>query len=384
MPLKMYYVINARMPNLKAYGIHLAKSCEGFVEAGVDLTLVIPRLKRTDPDIRGFYHLGMDVPVVVLPALDWYDRGRALFFLSSLVFMVSTFFFLMKEKWYKRLDVIYTIDTDIFSFAFLPLIGVPYFVEIHGMKPNSFLCRFLFRRARGIITLNSNVRDSLSKMFGVPLERFIIDPCGVEAAWFSNQVSQSDARRALSLPADAKIAVYAGRFYTWKGLEIIPEAFAHLSDVHCYLVGDSREEFQRVTNTSNLPKNLHFIGLRPFDEIPRWHAVADVLMVPWPKTQDAFHEYMSPMKIFECLAARRPLVAANHPTITSLIGGGETLLYEPGNAIDFAEKIQRAILGGPQIEKMVAQGFEKAKLHTNESRTVRITAFINTRLKTHV
>ncbi|MDP2648516.1 MAG: hypothetical protein Q8P19_01310, partial [bacterium] len=85
--MKLYYVVNARLPNKKAYGIQIAKMCEAFIEAGVDLELVIPRTHAArSAKMRDFYHLRVDVPTTTLPTLDWYDKGRIGYLLSSVIF----------------------------------------------------------------------------------------------------------------------------------------------------------------------------------------------------------------------------------------------------------------------------------------------------------
>jgi hypothetical protein len=46
MRMNMLFVLNPRLPNKKAYGIHAAKMCEAFIEAGADMTPVVPRGHR--------------------------------------------------------------------------------------------------------------------------------------------------------------------------------------------------------------------------------------------------------------------------------------------------------------------------------------------------
>lgn len=71
----LYYVASARMPNEKAYGIQMAKMCEALIEAGVDLTLVVPR-RGAQESVREFYGLKVDVPTLWLPALELHRYKR--------------------------------------------------------------------------------------------------------------------------------------------------------------------------------------------------------------------------------------------------------------------------------------------------------------------
>lgn len=378
--MKIFYVINARLPSKKAHGIQATQTCQAFIEAGVNLVLVIPRTRvaTQTPSLKEFYRLRVDVPTVMLPALDWYDRGRVGFIASSLSFMVTSFFYLLSLRMRGAIDAIYTVDTNTFSLAFLPLTGIPCFAEIHVTKPKNFANRLFFRNARGIITLNTKVRDELMTTFGLPVERFIVEPCGVEASWFEEHISQEAARKKLSIPENTRMVTYVGRLYSWKGLDILPKAFALIPTIDCYIVGGSKEEFIAATGVRDIPPNIRIMGACPHYEVPLWHAAANAFVVPWPKNQLAYHEYGSPMKLFECMAAKRPLVSADHITITCVVPRSAALLYKPGDATDLAQAIERAF--AENTGSMVERAYETAKKYTLPNRAIRTKAFIKSRL----
>src|SRR5438067_1345356 len=95
---KIHYVVNARMPHTRAYGIQIAKMCEAFIENGVDLTLIIPRTHASRKSLRDLNALCVDVKTVIMPGLDWYDRGRFGLLLSSLIFMFTSFLYLFWRR----------------------------------------------------------------------------------------------------------------------------------------------------------------------------------------------------------------------------------------------------------------------------------------------
>ena len=138
----MYYVVNARMPSDKAYGIQIAKMCEAFIEQGVELELCIPKTHQSHISLKEFYGLRVDVPTRTFAGPDWYDRGRVGFAISSLVFMTSVCFYLLKHG---HSALVYTIDMDSYSYAPLALLTAPIAVEMHSPKsPNRsrfYLCQ---------------------------------------------------------------------------------------------------------------------------------------------------------------------------------------------------------------------------------------------------
>ena len=379
--MRMYYVVNARMPNHKAYGIQLAKMCEAFVEKGVDLTLVIPKLLRTDAALKEFYDLRTDIRVVILPALDWYDRGRLRFFLSSLVFMISSFLYLMREKSHGRLDVIYTIDMDMFSFAFLPLIGAPLFSEIQDAKPRDFLHRYFFKRVSGIVGINSEVESHLVRDFGMRPEHVVAAQNAVEVRWLSLNIAQDDARRRLSLPQERQILVYTGRFYKWKGLDVLPAACEKMLEVECYVVGGPKNEFIEASGVSDIPPNLHIMPGCENGEVPYWLAAADVLVVMGTRKNEGAYRYRSPMKTYEYMAMRRPTVVSSAPALRAIVGPDEALFYEPDDADDLARKVKEALVGGTAIVGMVARAHERVQSWTWKDRAQKILALITSSQK---
>lgn len=375
--MKIYYVLNARMPNKKAYGIHVAKMCEAFIEAGADLELVIPRTHASSgASLRNFYKLRVDVPVTVLPGLDWYGRGRYSFFISSLTFMITSQIYLSWKRLRGVRGVVYTIDMDTFSFSFLPFSGFPVYSEMHDEKPDSLLRRAFFRSVRGIIVLNSEVRDHLQRTFNLPLQRFHIDNNGVESTWFTH-IAREKARAKLSIPLEARIVSYVGRFYDWKGLGMLPHACALVPGIECRIVGGTREEFENIPNIGPLPENMRFIGECASDEVPLHLAVADALLVIGTKGNESMYRYRSPMKTYEYMAARRPVVAPRIPAITCIASEAEALFYEVDDARSLSEKMAEAVAGGPAIEARVASAFNLASTHTWADRARRILHFLD-------
>ena len=161
--MKVYYIANARMPTEKGHGIQIAKMCEAFIEAGVDLTLVVPR-RATDPrSVQDYYGLRVEVPLVRLPALDWYTGGRIGYLLSSLSFMFSYLLFVWRRKMAGEKFILYTVDTDNYSSSALACFSRPLFSEMHGAKLRTLATRTLFSGTTGIIAINSIIVAELQQ-----------------------------------------------------------------------------------------------------------------------------------------------------------------------------------------------------------------------------
>ncbi len=366
--MKLYYVVNARMPSEKAHAIQIAKMCEAFIEAGVDLTLVVPNRKHVKKTPREFYSLRVDIPVVYVPTLDLVSFGGYVFQAAS--FALSSLLYLTGKK-----GVIYTVDMDTFSSSLLPLTGLQVYTEMHNGKPSHLFQRMLFKRVKGVIAVNRLLKEDLQASFPETKATYLVEPNGVDTALFSRK-DKGEARARLGLSTDAKIALYVGRFFNWKGLELIPEAARLLPEVTWHLVGGSEEAFRRVTGKSP-EKNMHFTPDVPQTEVPWWCAAADALLVLGTDKDKQSWRYTSPMKLFEYLYMERPVVATATPAIQEIVSATDSLLVAPGDPNDLAEKVATAIKGGEGVTRMVGAARVRIDGHTWKARAKRILAFMS-------
>ncbi len=373
--MKLYYVVNARMPNEKAHGIQIAKMCEAFAEVGADITLIVPTRDGSARDLQSFYSLRQNIPLIRLWVPDFYTFGRIGFFVSSVFFMLRYVLFLLRKRIMGEDFFIYTIDMDTFSFAFLPLLGACS-AEMHTPKKGTMLQKFFFNRVHSVVSTNSLTKMALVQTFAFPQERIIVEPNGVDTKMFISLPSRDEARRKLLLPLTEKIALYVGRLYAWKGLEILPAAGERLlaEDIECYVVGGTADEFEKLSG-QKLPKNLHCMGIKGVEEIPLWLAASDVaLVVGTAHNIDSFR-YTSPMKLFEYVAARVPIVASGTPALKDVLTENEVLFYEPDNAGSLARRIVSAVEDFHESAIRVEQAFQKVQQHTWQKRAERVLAF---------
>lgn len=347
--MNLYYVVNARMPSDKAYAIQIGYMQKAF-STHAKVSLLAPS--------------GFGVP-------DWYASGRAGFFLSSLFFMIVTAGYLLFKRLSGERFVVYMPDMDTFSGTLLPYVA-PTFAEMHSPKKQSLLMKLFFSRVRGVVATTAQTKESLVKTFGVPEQKFLIEPNGVDEKLFTNTVSKTEARQKLGLP-DEPFALYVGRFYAWKGLGILADAAVD-SQLPIQLVGGTEDEFTLASGKSG--KGLRFAGMRGAGEVPLWLAAADVLLVLGTAKNENSYRYTSPMKIFEYLAAERPVVASRTPAVSGILDAHAAFWYEPDNATSLARAISEAHTS-PQTLGKIQAGRALATQHTWSKRAERILAFIS-------
>ena len=345
--MKLYYVVNARIPSDKAYGIQVACMHEAF-KTLVEAKLVTPAQLR--------------VP-------DWYASGRVGFFASSVIFMITSGAYLLYKRLIGEQFFVFTPDMDSFSGTLLPFIA-PTIAEMHSPQKPTFLARLFFARVRGVVATTKQTKEALITSFGIPEQNILVEPNGADEALLQKEISKQEARKKLGLP-DEPFALYVGRFYAWKGLGILAEV-AGSSSLPIRLVGGTREEYEHVTGKSG--EALLFAGARPQAEVPLWLSAADVLLMLGTAKNDDSYRYTSPMKIFEYLGARRAVVASKTPAVAGIIPQGVAFWYEPDNAAALAQTILQAHQA--DVSKKIEAGRALAAEHTWQKRARRIVAFM--------
>lgn len=84
--------------------------------------------------------------------------------------------------------------------------------------------------------------------------------------------------------------------------------------------------------------NVHFLGAKPYEELPRYLSGLDVLLLPY--VDDPMIRQSGPLKLRECLATGKPTVSVDVPEVRSLrphvrvAAGREEFLRLVGEALD--------------------------------------------------
>lgn len=99
------------------------------------------------------------------------------------------------------------------------------------------------------------------------------------------------------------------------------------------LVGPLRERARKPFSALAACPNVHWLGYRRYEELPRYVAALDVGLCPY--VTNAYTRNVFPLKVYEYLAAGKPVVATGTPTLAGM--GPDVLLA------DGLEETERAV-----------------------------------------
>lgn len=376
--MKIFYIVNARIPTEKAHGVQIMKMCEAFANLGVDIRLVLPwrsGVKKIDPFAH--YNIRKNFSIVYLPIIETYALGYVGFIIGSLSFTIVSLLYGLAMRIRRNTNsgqvIFYSRDQDQFSFTSFFCGLRPYFFEVHGYKRKSVLHHILFKKAAGVIATNSFIKEKLLENFPFLKNRTTLEPNGVDVKIF-NTLDKNEARKKLLLDVNKKIVVYAGHFYEWKGVEALVEvAERMLEDVQVCLVGGNDEDMERLKK--KLPsamKRVHFPGHRPYAEIPLWFAAADALVITGTSKDANSVHYTSPIKLFEYLAANRPIVAVDSPAVRDIVSSQEVYFYEPDSTESLRETLTEVLNNPTEAAVKATRAHAKSQQYDWGKRAERI------------
>lgn len=375
--MKILYINCSRIPTEKAHGLQMMKMCEAFADFGVALELWIPkRLNFIKKDAFDYYGVKRNFTIKKIPCIDFIviDKllGPLAFWLTELSFLFIAGFCLLRTK----KDCIYTRDK--FLGFFLTFFNKNVFYEAHTVPAAVFFSGM--KRVRGVIVITRY----LKKFFvgrGAAEEKVLVAPDGVDLAGFDIPQTQDDCRRRLGLPLDRKIILYTGHLYPWKGTETLLEA-AKQSTTNSQqsplflFVGGTKADLQRLSVISCQLSNVKLMGHRSHKEIPYWLKAADVLVLPNSAKYDISKYWTSPIKMFEYMAAGKPIVASDLPSIREVLSENNAIFVEPDCARALVLAIRDLLGEGSNRDAIAARARENAKEYIWSKRAKKILGFI--------
>jgi glycosyltransferase involved in cell wall biosynthesis len=389
---RLLYIANARLPTEKAHGVQIMKMCEAFAQSGVEVELVAPFRFQTAQmrqvhDLWTYYGVHKRFKLTRLPSLDlmFLDRylpGK-LFYLPFYVQMLTFSVCAVLYSLLRGMDILYS-RYWVFFLLWLPwhwLKRQTLVLEEHTFPHRggwgARLHLAVSRRVSRLVVITYRLKE-LYVAAGIPAERVLVAPDGVDLARFEPPMSRAEARRQLGLPVEGGIVCYTGHLFEWKGVYDLIDAACFLPDVLFLMVGgmtDSRKRLQEYISGQSL-ENVRLIAHVPPTDVPAFLFAADALILPNSGREAISREYTSPLKLFEYMASRTPIVATDLSSIREILRDGENaVLVEPDSPEALVKGVRR-MLGMPDRGKrLAAQAFQDVVELTWQRRAATILAF---------
>lgn len=368
---KLFYIANIRIPTEKAHGIQIMKMCEAFAEQGVEVSLIVPRrLNTIKEDPFHYYRVKNNFKIIKLPVLDLVRFGKFGFWIETLSFTASAFWFSLFKK-----DTVFFTRDEIVAFYLLN-VGKKVVWEGH-MGHTNWLIRGLVKRKVPMVMITKGLKDLYVSM-GADPEKILVSSDAVDVGQFRLSISKEEARKKVGLPADKKIVLYTGHLYSWKGADTAAECAEYIKDdsVQVVFVGGTEVDIYRFKKNYGQIKNISILGKKPHQEMPLYMKSADILLLPNSAKEDISKLYTSPMKLFEYMASGTPIIASDLPSIREILNEEVSFFFEPDNPRNLADTINKVLSDYTNSEKVGKNAQTESEKYSWDKRAEDVLGFV--------
>lgn len=389
--MKITYVAHTRFPTEKAHGYQMAQVCHALAGLGHEVTLLAPTVRNAvTQDAFGYYGI---TPAFMVVYPGSFDALGSRYVPGPLGFSVSMWSY---RKALKRCleehpaDLLYVRSPALLG----PLLetGKPVVLELHTLP--SFRSPFFVRRCNGcalVVCLTRPLRDALVA-FGVHPQKVVVEGDGADLARFARLPSAEKAKTAWELPSGKPVIGYVGSFVTQntieKGVAELIRALAILKEkkipVFGWCVGGTPEwigKYRALARSLGLmDEDLRLQEHIPAAKVPSAISACDVCVYPAPQSDHPFFlRDTSPLKLFEYLAAGKPVVCAELPPIRDAVDESVVLFCPPGDPQALADALADVIGNPAEAAARSRKGLERVKQFAWPERMRRILARVVTR-----
>ena len=316
--MRIAIVTTSKIPSKTANSIQVMKVCQAYRELGHDVILFVPGTKKASwAEISKNFGIKIEFPIKYIKSFRVFRRYDFSIFIA---------FYLM----FNSFDLVHTWLPQIALLA--GMLKIPYIMELHGLPTGKFgpyLHKKLFfsDHKKRFLCITKALRALFEQEYDFKFRdsELVIAPNGVSLDPYTTNIKVDELRSEFGL-LDQFSAVYTGHLYQGRGMTLLVELAKIMQDVQFLWVGGREEDVQYWKNVVQKLgiKNLKLTGFVNNDEIPSYQLLGDVLLMPYENIIAGSSggnsvEFCSPMKMFEYMAAGKPIISSNLPILHEVL-----------------------------------------------------------------
>ena len=329
--MRIVYLSSSIIPSQKAHSIQVVKMCNAFAELGHEVTLFARLSEQNNDfstnDLKNYYGIQNNIELYRLSASNYRLLGGL-----EYAFKVC--------KTIKDLninpDILY--GRNLYSLTACHIFNKPIIYESHAVPVlgKKVLENYLFSRPQFklLVVVNKHLYDYYVNNFSFLKNnphKILLAPDGADLT--KTITSTTDIAKKVSLIG------YAGSLYPGKGIETIIKIAEKMPELNFAIAGGTDSQIKAVKRSCKL-NNINFLGFLPPSAIPEFLSKCDILLAPYSNkvysenhTKTDISDWMSPLKIFDYMASKKPIIASNLPAIKEILEDKRTALLVDYNDI---------------------------------------------------
>ena len=331
------YITSQPIPSHDANGIQTVQMCHALCQLGHSVRLICrtPERQLEEADINKFYGVASSFSIrhltssVRIPGL-----ASRLGLKSALTARLAS------------PDIVYT--RSFHSAFYSTLLGMPTVFELHGMhglekRKYSAVLRRLFnsRRLIRVVAISDALRRDIESISPASAGKILV----ARDAAAPNTAQQRDGVGNNRQSSHLTVG-YVGSLHEGKGLRLLLDIAGQTPWATFHIAGGP-PGFDEDTIFRELRlKNVHYHGFLAPSETDSFRLSCDVLIAPYQRVvlpsggTTSIDRWMSPLKLFEYMAAGRPIICSDLPVLREVIRDGENgLLRSPDDVASWCEAL---------------------------------------------
>ncbi len=240
--------------------------------------------------------------------------------------------------------LVYTRDP--FTAWLAAKLGKPLIFEQHGVLRRPWVNRLIdstlrARSLRRLVLVSGQLEASFRSAGRIPSHGDV-----VVAHDGADAVPLPDAARAVT--AKPRIG-YVGNLYPGRGVDLVVELARRIREADFEIVGGDDAELERLA-ASDLPANLRLAGFVSPGRLGERYLRFDVLLMPYAREVMVAgggldtSRFMSPLKMFEYMAAGRAIVSSDLPVLREVLENERNALLVPPEEPELWERAVRRLM----------------------------------------
>jgi len=207
--------------------------------------------------------------------------------------------------------------------------------ELHRLVPQPFFQGYArsiesenMKQSDLVLSINEGLREYTISMGAAP-EKTRVIRAGIDFAWLNN-ADRDKKRKELGIVQEDIILFFMGWLYEFSGLrEVASELMKQDPSSRLRLLavgeGDLWDDLQAMRSAPGSGERIITIGWQPYATIPDFLATADICILPAENNE--IMRNIVPIKMYEYMAAGKPVIATELPGIMKEFGSGNGVVY---------------------------------------------------------
>lgn len=216
------------------------------------------------------------------------------------------------------------------------------------------------QRADLVLTIGESMKDEIVAR-GIPEEKVGLVPNGVYVERFAPRDRSVELATSHGLAGVPTFGYVSNMDHYRESQETLIAAAAHLAregrPEHCVLVGDGprRDKLERLAESYGVADRVHFLGRVDHELIADYYSLIDVFVVP--RTAERAATFVTPLKPFEAMAMRLPVVVSDLPALREIAPSPERgWTFPPDDARGLAQVLKQVFDDPEERERRAEAG----------------------------